>query len=269
MGIEDGADAGTADEGLNMAMYALVILIAVFFITSVVGVVTGSNSLIAVPVMFQFGVDPRVAIATNMFALVFMSVGGSIPFLRKGSIDILKTAPLIGVTIVGSAIGAMIVGIVSGPGLKLIVSVSMIFVALFTLLQPKAGLEERAEKGSYTLPLVFGLTFVLGIYGGLFSGGYVTMLTAVYVGIYGMRYGEAVASTKLINVFSSAIATGIFMWQGLVDYKLGLILGAAMFAGAFVGAHYVTKLNDLWLRRIFLSTVFLLAIKTLYDFLQY
>jgi uncharacterized membrane protein YfcA len=56
------------------------------------------------------------------------------------------------------------------------------------------------------------------------------------------------------------------MWQGLVDYKLGLILGVTMFVGAYVGAHYVTKLNDLWIRRIFLTTVFLLAIKMLYDF---
>jgi uncharacterized membrane protein YfcA len=124
------------------------------------------------------------------------------------------------------------------------------------------------ETGKFTLPAVYAVTFALGIYGGLFSGGYVTILTAAFVGIYGMRYGEAVASTKLINVFSSAIATLIFMWQGLVDYKLGLMLGAAMFMGAYAGAHYATKLNDLWLRRIFLLTVFLLAIKTLYDLLQ-
>jgi uncharacterized protein len=252
-----------------MATYALVILIAVFFITSVIGVVTGSNSLIAVPVMFQFGVDPRIAVATNMFALVFMSVGGTIPFIKKRSINVKKIAPFIGITVVSSAIGAIIVGLVSGGGLKLIVSVSMIFVALFTLLRSKAGIENKADPGRYTMPLVYALTFALGIYGGLFSGGYVTMLTAIYVGIYGMRYGEAVASTKLINVFSSAIATGIFMWQGLVDYELGLMLGAAMFAGAYVGAHYVTKLDDMWLRRIFLSTVFLLAIKTLYDLTQY
>ena len=94
-----------------------------------------------------------------------------------------------------------------------------------------------------------------------------TILTAVCVGIYGMKYGEAVASTKLINVFSSAIATAVFMWQGLVDYKLGAIIGATMFIGAYVGAHFASKLNDLWLRRIFLATVFLLAIKTLYDFI--
>jgi uncharacterized membrane protein YfcA len=82
-----------------------------------------------------------------------------------------------------------------------------------------------------------------------------------------MRYGEAVASTKLINVFSSGVATIVFMWQGLVDYRLGLILGVTMFAGAYVGAHYATKLNDVWLRRIFLATVFLLAAKTIYDFI--
>jgi uncharacterized membrane protein YfcA len=38
-----------------------------------------------------------------------------------------------------------------------------------------------------------------------------------------------------------------------------------MFAGAYVGAHYATKLNDLWLRRVFLVTILLLAIKTAYD----
>ena len=57
------------------------------------------------------------------------------------------------------------------------------------------------------------------------------------------------------------------MWQGLVDYNLGLILGLTMFVGAYVGAHYVTKLNDIWIRRIFLAAVILLAIKTLYDLL--
>ena len=56
------------------------------------------------------------------------------------------------------------------------------------------------------------------------------------------------------------------MWQGLVDYKLGIILAIAMFIGAYVGAHYATKLNEVWLRRIFLTTVLLLAVKTIYDF---
>jgi len=250
-----------------MTTYALIILIAVFFTTSVVGVVTGSNSLIAVPVMFQFGIEPRVAVATNMFALVFMAVGGTIPFVRKRRIDYRKVSPLIVLTIVSSAIGALLVGMISGNGIRLIVSVAMIAVAFFILLRRDTGVSGDPEPGRFGPSLTYILVFLLGIYGGLFSGGYVTVLTAVCIGTYGMGYGEAVASTKLINVFSSGVATIVFIWQGLVDYKLGLILGVAMFTGAFVGAHYATKLNDIWLRRIFLTTVFLLALKTIYDFL--
>lgn len=250
-----------------MGVSSLVILIVVFFLTSLVGVVTGSNSLIAVPVMFQVGIDPKVAVATNMFGLVFMSVGGTIPFVRQRKIEYTRVWPFIIITVVASGLGALLVGILTGNALKLIVSAAMIFVALFTLFRRNAGVLDEKKQASYAVPLTYLLTFILGIYGGLFSGGYVTILTAVCVGIYGMKYGEAVASTKLINVFSSSVATAVFMWQGLVDYRLGLVIGVTMFAGAYVGAHYATKVNDVWLRRIFLTTVFLLAIKTLYDFL--
>ena len=110
------------------------------------------------------------------------------------------------------------------------------------------------------------MTFALGIYGGLYSGGYVTVLTTVFVAFFGMTFTEAVASTKFINVFSSLVASAIFAWQGLIDYKLGIILAVTMFVAAYIGAKTVTKLNDVWLKRIFLVTVFLLALKTIYDF---
>jgi len=249
-----------------MTTYTLIVLIAIFFVTSVVGVVTGSNSLLAVPAMFQLGIDPKVAVATNMFGLVFMSIGGTIPFLRQGRIDIRRISPLIGVTLIASALGAVIVGVITGEAIKLIVSVAMIFVVIFTLFRRKEGGKKSQGLPRWSLILTFVLTFILGVYGGLYSGGYVTILTATLVAFFGMTYSDSVAATKLINVFSSSIATAVFMWQGLVDYKLGLILGAAMFAGAYTGAHFVTKLNDLWIRRIFLTAVIILAIKTLYDF---
>lgn len=249
-----------------MAVSDLILLIVVYFVTSVIGVVTGSNSLIAVPAMFQFGVPPKVAVATNMFALVFMSVGGTIPFLRNRTINVRQIMPLLGITLVSSALGALIVGLITDQSLKLIVSVAMIAVALFILVKRDAGVEVESSVPVKYQAATFVLTFLLGVYGGLFSGGYVTMLTAVLVAFFGMTFSQSVASTKLINVVSSTIATAVFMWQGLVDYKLGLILGVTMFVGAYVGAHYATKLNDLWLKRIFLIAVFALAIKTLFDF---
>jgi len=249
-----------------MALSTIVFLIILFFATSIIGVVTGSNSLITVPVMFQFGIDEKVAVATNMFGLVFMAIGGTIPFLRGGTIEYRKISPLVILTVVSSALGAALVGMITNQCIRFIVAAAMIAVAVFTLVKRNSGVGESGSvsRGYYLLTYI--LTFLLGIYGGLYSGGYVTILTAVYVAFFGMTFTEAIASTKFINVFSSLVATVVFMQQGLVDYKLGIILAVTMFIGAYVGGYFVTKLNDLWIKRIFLTTVFLLAIKTLFDF---
>ena len=239
----------------------LIILVVLFLATSVVGVVTGSNSLVTVPVMFQFGIDEKVAVATNMFGLTFMAIGGTIPFIRQGKIEVRKLSPLIVLTVLGSAAGAMLVGYITNHSLKLIVSIAMIAVVIFTLV--------RRERPKQAIRPIIGYVsaFVLAIYGGLYSGGYVTILTVCFIAFLGMSYQESIGSTKLVNVFSSLVATLVFMWQRLVDYKLGAILAVTMFAGAYVGAHYASKMNEIWLKRIFLSTVVILAVKTLYDFL--
>ena len=110
----------------------LVVLIIVFFITTVVGVVTGSNSLITVPVMFQLGIDEKVAVATNMFGLTFMSIGASIPFLRQGKINVRRISPMIVLTIIGSAMGAALLGRITNEAIKVIVSAAMIAMAVFS-----------------------------------------------------------------------------------------------------------------------------------------
>jgi uncharacterized membrane protein YfcA len=244
-----------------MTNLELIILVVLFFLTSIVGVVTGSNSLITVPVMFQFGIDEKQAIATNMFGLTFMAIGATIPFIRQEKIEPRKLTPLIVLTVIGSAAGALLVGYITNQSIRLIVPIAMIAVVIFTLV--RSGPEKAASSPTFA----YIATFLLAIYGGLYSGGYVTILTAAFVAFIGMNYAEAVGSTKLVNVFSSGVATVVFMWQGLVDYSLGAMLGVTMFLGAYVGAHYAARMNEVWLKRIFLATVFLLAIKTLSDYL--
>ena len=248
-------------------LFPLIFLTLLFFITSVVGVVTGSNSLITVPAMFQFGIDARVAVATNMFGLTFMAVGGTLPFLGRGLIDRKRLPLLIIVTLAGSVLGALLVLVVPSRAMPLIISFAMIAVAAFTLLRRNRGvIPPDTQPTRATTCVAYALTFALGVYGGFFSGGYVTMLTALFVALFRMTFVEAVSTTKIVNVFSSLVATAIFMARGLVDYKLGIILGLAMFAGAFVGARVALKLNNIWLRRVFIATVLALALKMILDF---
>ncbi|MDZ8066346.1 MAG: sulfite exporter TauE/SafE family protein [Nostoc sp. DedQUE08] len=245
----------------------LLLLIAVFFLTSVISVITGSTSLITVPVMFQLSIEPRIALATNMLALTFMSVGGTLPFIGKKVIDRSRLPIMILLTLLGSIIGALLVLVVPSKSMPLIISILMIVVTVFSITNRNAGIVSKIGKPSPIAEIVgYVATFVLGVYGGFFSGGYVTMLTAAYVSLFRMTFVQAIANTKFINIFSSLIATIIFFTQGIVDYQLGIILSITMFIGGVVGSRVALRLSNLWLRRIFLTTVISLALKTLFDF---
>jgi uncharacterized protein len=239
-------------------------LVVIFFLTSAISVITGTTSLITVPTMLQFHIEPRVALATNMFALTFMSVGGTLPFLRTPDVNRKRFPLLILLTLLGSVIGAFLLLRVSTRSVPAIVSVAVIAVAVFSVLYRKFEIQDSLIAPSAGAEIAgYVLTFLLGIYGGFFSGGYVTVLTAIYVAVFRFTFIEAIATTKLMNLFSSAVATGVFMWHGLVSYRLGLILGATMFFGALLGARFAIRIGNLWLRRIFLTAVWALGLKTL------
>jgi uncharacterized membrane protein YfcA len=190
-------------------------------------------------------------------------------FRGKNMMDCRRLPLLIMLTLAGSVVGAWLLLVVPSQAMPLILPVFMVAVAVFSVVKHDAGVVPAARKPLRGAEIAgYGATFVLGVYGGFYSGGYVTLLTAVFVALFDMTFLQAVATTKLLNIFSSLIATLIFMWRDLVDFRLGVLLGVIMFIGALVGGYITVRLSNLWLRRIFLVAVVALALKTLlYDFL--
>jgi uncharacterized membrane protein YfcA len=250
-----------------MTPTVLTCLAVVFFLTSIISVITGGTSLITVPVMMQLGIDPHVSVATNMLALIFLSLGGSLPFLKSQSFPRKRLPALIGLTLVASTLGAMLLLVVPTKAMPLVIATAMLVVAVFSLMNRDAGISQSIDGPSRRLEAAgYFATFVFGIYGGFFSGGYVILLTAAYVAFFHMTFVEAVAVTKVLNFFSSSVAAAVFAGQGLIDWNLGLILSMAAFAGGLIGAALAQRTSNRWLRRIFLTAVIALAAKTLlYD----
>jgi uncharacterized protein len=247
----------------------LLILAVVFFLTSIVSVVTGATSLITVPVMIALGMEPHIAVATNMFALIFLSAGGLTPFWKSGMV-LRRELPLMTIlTIAGSVAGALLLLKVPMRWLQLVIAVAMIAVAVFSLVKRDMGTARNESPVSPTQAILgYVLTLALAVYGGFFSGGYVTMLTAMFAMFFHMTFVESIAATKLMNLISSIVAVFIFAWRGIVDWRLGLILGIAMFLGGLLGGTIALKMNSVWLRRIFLTAVLALAARMLYTFLN-
>jgi uncharacterized membrane protein YfcA len=244
-----------------MSLPDLLALGMVFFLTSVISVVTGATSLITVPALLAFGVPPTVALGTNMLALTALSVGASVPFLRGDALDRPRLPALGGLTLVGSAGGALLVFRVPPTVLPLVIAAAMLAVALVVLRPPvSVGTSPRPlQAGS---GVGYALTLLLAVYGGFFSGGYVTLLTAAFVTAFRMPFIRAVATTKVVNVVSSLVATVVFAWRGVIDWHLGAVLAASMYVGATLGARWTLRLPEATVRRVFVVTVLLLAVKT-------
>ena len=276
----------------------ILLLVAVFFLTSVISVVTGGTSLITVPVMIALGIEAHVAVAAHArvgrqalrvlgdprlhdpgaegVALQPHAVGVAegverrlflevhLPVVGRGVLSRSRLRPSIVLTIIGSGLGAFLLLSIPLRALQVTIAVAMIGVAVFSLLSKNLGRANHDAPASHVGVITgYVVTFLLAIYGGLFSGGYVTMLTAAFVLLFGMTFLQAVATTKVINVFSSGVATVVFIWRGVVDLKLGIILGVFMFLGALLGSRIALFLGTVWLRRIFIAAVLALAVKLL------
>ena len=173
---------------------------------------------------------------------------------------------LTGLTLVGSTLGAFLLLAVPSRNMPIVIAAAMLVVMLFSLVKRDMGVSKAPGTSSRSLAIAgYIATFALGVYGGFFSGGYVALLTVAYVFFFRMTFTEAVAVTKVLNFFSSLIATAIFAWQGIIDWQLGVLLSAVSFAGAVLGATFARRMSDLWLRRIFLTAVVVLTAKLFYD----
>jgi uncharacterized membrane protein YfcA len=77
----------------------------VFFFTSVISVVTGSTSLITVPVMIALGIEAHVAVATNIAIDVTKKRLGTASECVRWSVgDLTKAEFALGVTMCGTGL---------------------------------------------------------------------------------------------------------------------------------------------------------------------
>ena len=244
-----------------MSSTAILILTMLMVLTGAMGAITGGNSLINVPIMITMGMSTRHAVATNMFAVAFMTVSATVRFARGGLIKKDLLWPLGIITAITSALGAFIAVKLPEPVVKAVVSVSMGALVLFMILRKKSTQTVFVTPTRKTVG--FAIATLLGVYGGFFSGGYTTLMTVLCTVAFGLTMMESVAITKPVNLVSCIAACVVFFAGGQIDLRIGIPLAAANLLGGWMGAHAALKQGDKFVRLLFLATVGALAVKLL------
>jgi len=136
----------------------------------------------------------------------------------------------------------------------------MLFVIL---IKPKRWFQKTDHTREVNYFLTIPVFLAVGFYGGFIQMGMGIFFLAAMVLV--ARYNLIDSNAVKIFVVGAytIIVIGIFQWQGLIDWKIGCILGAGQMTGGWAAAHFASKYEgaDVWAYRLLVVIVILAIIK--------
>ncbi|GAF04968.1 sulfite exporter TauE/SafE family protein [Saccharicrinis fermentans] len=226
-----------------------------------INVIAGGGSLITLPLMIFMGVPSVVANASNRVALLAQNIV-SVSNFKKNKVISGGYPVYLGLSaLLGAALGAYVAVDIPDKLLNRILSIVMVVVAILILTSPnfKTDQEERLSfKNRLTGVIVF---FFIGIYGGFLHAGigFIMILSLVKINRFSLLKTNAVKVVVALIYTTSALA--IFIWQDVIDWKIGLIVAIGSSVGGWLGSHLSIKKGDVWIKRILLIVIVLMAVK--------
>ncbi len=242
-----------------------ILLIIISFIASIIGSIIGTAMLILPPAMIFMGIPVHTSVATARFSMVGIGIGNITKFSIKDKIQLKYTLPFALAGIFGSIFGASILIKINEEILKTIIGILMIVVSLLILFEDYIKTKKVKTKittRQHILSVLAGI--FIGAYMGIIGGGGATLIIFLLVLIYGLSFQNAVANQKAVTLPISIVTTIIFIYQGLIDYKLGIPLLLVNIAGGWLGAGLVLKFKNIWLKRILVPIIIVMAVKLIF-----
>ncbi|MCO4316108.1 TSUP family transporter [Phyllobacterium sp. 21LDTY02-6] len=219
--------------------FPLILVIAAFaagFIDSI----AGGGGLVTVPALLLAGFSPVESLGTNKLQSLFGSASATIAYAQKGHVDLKKQLPSALMSALGGVGGALLAGFLPGDVLRAFLPILLVAIAVYFAVKPNMGDIDRAQRMT---PFLFGLTIVplIGFYDGLFGPGTGSFFMLSFVSLAGYGLLKATAHTKLLNLASNLGGFATFAVLGVINWKVGILMGVAQFAGARVGAGMAMK----------------------------
>src|SRR5690606_9410916 len=220
-----------------------VLLFIVALLAGIVDAIAGGGGLITIPALMAVGLPPGAAIATNKIGGIAGSTAATLHFLRMRQIDLRRSRWMMLCTFLGSLAGGFALTRIDSSVLRQIIPLLLIGFALYFLLSPRVGAQDRAQR---ITPALYAATLapLIGFYDGFFGPGTGTFLAISCVTLLGFNLVKATAQAKLLNLCSNLAAVIFFVLHGNIVWAYGLPLLAGQLIGGTIGDRKSTRLNS-------------------------
>ena len=236
-----------------LALLALAGLAAGF-----VDAVVGGGGLIQLPALLLGlpNASPVQLLATNKLAAICGTTVSSATYYRRVRPDPKTFLPLMVFAFIGSAAGALVASNIPRSAFEPIVLVVLIVVGAYVLFKPSMGqVTELRFAGHHHTAAAIGVGLVVGFYDGALGPGTGSFFVISLVALLGYSFLEASAKARLANWATNFAALCVFVPQGAVLWKIGLVLGACNLVGGYIGARVAVSKGTRFVRVFFIVVV--------------
>jgi uncharacterized membrane protein YfcA len=226
--------------------------------------IAGGGGLISVPALLWAGLPHQMALGTNKMQSTWGTMIAVRRYAQAGLVDWRRVRLAVLITAIFAALGTVAVTQVSNEVLKKVVPWLLLAVAVYTLASPGLGRHTIKER---LTPTVFALLCgsALGFYDGFFGPGAGSFWTIACISLLGLELTRATAYTKAVNLTSNMVSLIVFIASGRVRYDMAAVMIAGQLIGARLGSGLVIRHGVPFIRIIFLSVVFAMVAKLLWD----
>lgn len=247
-----------------MEWYMYLIIIGAGVAAGFINTLAGSGSLITLPLLIFLGLPANVANGTNRVAILFQNVVGVSSFHRQGVMDWRGGLLLAIPASLGAIIGAQIAVNLNEEMMRRTIGVLMAVMVIVIIVRPNRWLEGRPEMQQHRPSWIQWLIFFgIGIYGGFIQAGVGIFLLAGLVLSVGYDLVRANPVKVLIVLAFVIFALVVFIFNGQVVWKIGLILAVGNMLGAWIAARMAVKRGAVFVRWLLIIVVSVSAAKLL------
>jgi uncharacterized membrane protein YfcA len=217
------------------------LLVVVGFLAGVINTIAGGGSFLTLPALMLFGLEPRIANATNRVAILFSSGSAVMTFYRHGHFDKQLAEQLVVPMMLGVPVGVLLAVYLPANAFDRVFGLIFLIMAGLLVFNPKRIVEagEASPAGSPRVTLV--VFFLIGIYVGFIQAGMGILILLAMSLLCRCDLVHANAVKNLVGFIVTLVAVAIFFFYGLIDWLPGLVMAIGNVFGGIVGAKLAIK----------------------------
>jgi len=237
---------------LELANYSLELVSLLFLVAAIAGLLdtlAGGGGLISLPALILSGVPPLAALGTNKLQGSMGTATASYMMLKNKKINWDNVKFLMLTAFIGAALGTVAVQFINTDVLTFVIPIVLLFIAIYFLISPKPTKTQGKPKVSNQKYKNIIIPFI-GYYDGMFGPGTGSFFALSGVSCRGHDLITSTAIAKPLNFATNIASLIVFLFAGQIVWVIGISMMLGQVLGAWLGSHFLFKINPAYLRII-------------------